>query len=100
MCRTRPVTAATRACRGCDPQTTLANGVDVLSGEIESRFLGGCWFTGGRLKIPSPIEIRETSLDDNQTANERAENNGVQNGSGRRVHNVTNEETSRHRVRE
>ncbi len=83
------------SCR-CNPQTIFPNGVDV-KGKL--RRLLGC-FNGRVRHLPGLLEfeIREATLYDDQTANEGAEYNGIQNCSSKGVYDVTDEETSGHPV--
>ena len=80
------------SCR-CNPQTALPDGLYV-EGKLR-RLLVGCFSDRLRL-LPSLFElkIREAALYDDQTTNEGAEYNGIQNCNSRGVHDVTDEETS------
>jgi hypothetical protein len=92
----RLVPAMRASCRR-NPQTALSNGLRV-KGKLWGLFGGR--FTDRSRHLPSLLElkIREAALYDDQTANEGAEYNGIQNCSSRGVHDVTDEETSGYSV--
>lgn len=84
---------ATRACWGCDPRTTLPNGVDVSSSEGDLRLLDSRSEKLGLLNSSNLIEVCDAALDDDQAADKSAKHGGVKHRNRGRVRDVTNEES-------
>lgn len=82
----------TRACWGCDPRTTLPNGVDISGSEGDLRLLDGLSESLGLLNSSNLIGMCEAALDDNQAADKSAKHGGVKHRNRGRVRDVTNEE--------